>query len=422
MKSAEGGLEMPKMIDWNSRENHVLINPRMPEAQARFLLSGIEKGHRTLEGHLFILSSGTTATSAADWKWVALSKAAFLNSANKVNAHLKATPEDTWLQPLPDFHVGGLGIWARSFLSGARVVQLDKWDSLEFLKAVENHKVTLTSLVPAQIYDLVQKQIRCPGRGMQKQVRAILVGGGALSPRLYSQALALGWPLLPTYGMSEACSQIATAPLESVQVESEIRELPRLEILPHWDLRLDEGGRAVLRGPSLLTGYFTPSPPHTTDFTFKDPKIDGWFYSQDRLQLFENRYLNVLGRDGDFIKIGGESVDLAHLRSRFEEIRIRIFKGFEPETPDCVLLPVPDSRLGHVIHLLTDLNGRKSPHEEQVKELIQHFNSQVLAFERIRQWHQVDRIPRTELGKLISAECLSLVANLDRQSADTHQI
>ena len=40
----------------------------------------------------------------------------------KVNRHIEATESDTWFNVLPLFHVGGLSILVRAFLSGASVV------------------------------------------------------------------------------------------------------------------------------------------------------------------------------------------------------------------------------------------------------------------------------------------------------------
>ena len=42
-----------------------------------------------------------------------------------------------------------------------------------------------------------------------------MTGGGALDPSLYKQARDLGWPLLPSYGLTECGSQVATASLSS---------------------------------------------------------------------------------------------------------------------------------------------------------------------------------------------------------------
>ena len=107
-------------IDWTSDESHVLLNPRMPadeEARLRSLVID-------LPAHLWLATSGTTGAL----KLTALSKRAMLVSAAAVNRHLAADAQDVWCCVLPEFHVGGLGIFARAFLSGSGVISA-QWDA-----------------------------------------------------------------------------------------------------------------------------------------------------------------------------------------------------------------------------------------------------------------------------------------------------
>ena len=67
-------------VDWASDENLVLMNPRLPAADAGVLSALVDPASascaaavRELRGHVFLLTSGTTAQSAAGFKWVALS-------------------------------------------------------------------------------------------------------------------------------------------------------------------------------------------------------------------------------------------------------------------------------------------------------------------------------------------------------------
>lgn len=382
-----------KKESWYSSENHFFLNPKFPPHQAKLLIQQLDQVSKNLEGHIFLLSSGTTANSFQDLKWVALSKRAFLASADAVNQHLKSTVSDVWLQPLPEFHVGGLSILARSTRSGARVVPFQKWNCEAFIASITQHHVSLTALVPTQLYDLVQAKVRCPN-----SLRALPVGGGALSYGLYRRALELGWPVLPTYGMTEACSQIATASLESLGSSfSEEGELPGMEVLSHLEVEMLPDHRFQLRGPSLLSGYiYRKSESYAS---FEDPKEGGWFLSPDKGEL-QGKHLKICGRLGDFVKIGGESVEVSRLRCILDEIHMSFGMKF-----DYALLPVPDERLGHVIHFFSE----KHSCEDESIALIEAYNSRVLAFERIRKHHRIQFIPRTELGKLIPSALMGLV-------------
>lgn len=348
------------MIDWQSDESHVLLNPRMPERERATLESYVTP----LRRHIWLATSGTTGAL----KMTALSKDAMLASAAAVNRRLESTANDVWCCVLPTFHVGGLGIHARAHLSGARVVSM-RWSASEFAGRSD---LTLASLVPAQVSDLVTGGWRA-----QTSLRAIVVGGGALSPSLYEKAWKLGWPVLPSYGMTETCSQVATAERGSAE----------LVMLDHAEAAVDEDGRLRFKGASLLTGYGTSE-------GFVDPRQDGWFVTNDIGEV-SGRELRVLGRSGEFVKIGGESVVLARLDRIVESVA-----GLK-----AAVVAVPDARLGHVIYLAVEADSDGDA-------VSRAYDAQVLPFERARRVVVVDALPRTELGKLRRAALLELVSRI----------
>lgn len=366
---------------WDTDDTEVLLNPRMPE-DTRALLLNAQAALPSLSAHVWITTSGSSGL-----KWVALSKAALLASAHAVNTHLEATRTDSWALPLPLFHVGGLGILARAHLSGAKVHQWSaaKWDAPAFQAFLADTGAALTSLVPTQLHDLVQTGLPCP-----PTLRAAVIGGGALSDDLGRAARALGWPALPSYGLSECCSQVATAAVNSGR--EEWADSPPLLLLPHVKARADEGGRLQIQSPSLLTGYGLVDANGTARFV--DPKQNGWFLTEDRGSVTGN-VLTIAGRLGDFVKIGGESVDVARLNRLWDRQSI----------PDSVLVAVPDARLGAAIHLVT----AGSITEAALAEAVRAFNAQVLPFERVQQSHRLPELPRSPLGKLLRTALLNQI-------------
>lgn len=330
------------MIDYQSSASHLLLNPRMPAGERERL----ERLVPDLGAHVFVATSGSTGAI----KLVALSKRAILASAAAVNERLAVTSRDVWAAVLPTFHVGGLGVYARCHLGGARALPMP-WDPHTFVES----GATLVSLVPAQVRDLVSSGLEPP-----PTLRSILVGGGVFDP-----ATAGGWPVLASYGMSECGSTIA--------VEG--------RLLRHIEARSEANGRLAFRGASLLTGY-------ATEKGLVDPKIDGWFLSEDIGEV-EGAELRVGGRAGDFVKIGGESVDLR----RLDRILLELAGD------DAAIVAMPDDRLGYVIHLVTTIEPT----------FAESFNVSVHPFEQIRAVHRIDRIPRSPLGKLLRAELAGML-------------
>jgi O-succinylbenzoic acid--CoA ligase len=324
------------VIDFESSESHLLLNPRMPPVDR----ARLERLVPEIDAHVFVATSGSTG----DIKLVALSKPAILASAAAVNERLEVTSRDVWAAVLPHFHVGGLGVYARCHLAGARVLPM-QWDPRAFAAS----DATIASLVPAQMQDLI-----AGGITPSKTLRAILVGGGIFNVERSE------WPALPSYGMTECCSTIA------------INDT----LLAHIEARSESDGRLAFRGPSLLTGY-------ATEQGLIDPKVDGWFASED-LGVVDGRTLRVSGRAGDFVKIGGESVDLKRLD--------RIL--YELAGSEAAIAAVADARLGYVIHVATAIEP----------SFVDAFNERVHPFERIRAVHRVASIPRSPLGKLLRSQ------------------
>lgn len=379
-------------------QNLILLNPRiLPDDFKTLQQVAIEAQEaRQLRGHVWIATSGSTASSIGFTKLVALSKQSLQSSATAVNAFLKAGPGDTWAQVLPYFHVGGLGIEIRAHISRSKVVSAlnnGKWDVHYFYRELMNNHCTLTALVPAQVFDLVANNLLAP-----LSMRAVVVGGGFFDSKLYQRARVLGWPVLPSYGMTETASQIATASLESLQNKN--YEMPDMEILPHAKVRCTSESYLQIEAQSLLTCYAQHTPEGLRHW---DPKNEGWFTSEDRGEVLDKKsknddqaisaikVLKIFGRGGDYIKIGGEASNISRLRTVLEQIAFEL----DPYRPlKVTLIDMPSERLGTEIHMVTTLQSTEA------QLLAEAFDKKVMPFEKIRQVHTVDEIPRTDLGKI----------------------
>jgi len=363
-------------VIWDDAGTVIVLNPRLPTEDAAHIHRLID-ATGPLDAHVWLATSGATGRQ----KPVALSKRALLVSADAVNRHLASDAGDVWMNVLPMFHVGGLGIHARAHLTGARVIEMPEWNALDFATGLGTEHVTLASLVPAQVFDLVQAALPAP-----PSIRAVVVGGGALSGDLWRRARALGWPLLPSYGATECASQIATAPLGAAGDDP-----PPLELLPHVEARTGTGGHLEVRSEALFTGY-------ATEQGLEDPKVDGWWRTED-LGMVEGDTLVVRGRADETFKVGGELVNLTALEQTLDEVRARV----APEQ-DAALLCLPDPRLEWVVCLVVATED-----EQSVTTLADAYNAVVLPFERARLTRRVRSIPRTPLGKVARGELTGLI-------------
>lgn len=370
---------LPSFDFWESDSCHVAVNPHRAEEAAGLAEWAETQG---LAGMCFFQTSGSEGVP----KWVALSKRALLISAASVNAHFAVTAADRWLIALPLFHVGGFAISARAYLSASAVVHDEtRWQPHHFASLCEREKITLVSLVPAQVHDLVRDKICCP-----PSLRAAIIGGGGLADGLAAAARRLGWPVFTTYGMTEAASQIATQPYDDLSCQ-------HLQVLPHWQLRVNDAGRLVLCGPALAAGYV-----QLASDCWNWLEIGDELLTRDVVRLWENdrrHFLQFTGREEGFVKILGELVHLAPLQAKLDELAMQNGIASAP-----VIAPIADERCENRLLLVVD--------ELRAGDLLEAFNAGVPPFSRIREIRRVSQIPRTALGKVDSVVLRSLLADV----------
>lgn len=312
-----------------------------------------------IKSHVWLATSGTLAQPGHS-KWIALSKEAILASAYAVNNHLSIQKNQNWGLSLPLAHVGGLGIIARAHLLGQKVISLQKerWRPEQVAKgAWSGHWL---SLVPTQLHDLVTKKLTPP-----ESLMGVILGGDRLAEHLRLTAIDLGWPVLPSYGLTEFSSQVATAthPNDS-----------RYKILSHSQLRIDSDERLWISGAALFTGM---AQLENENFQYQE-RHDNWWGTQDRAVII-GEYLSIKGRLDSVIKIRGEKVDITELES---SLTTRL------STP-IVIVAIANERDGYELWTVSEIDYT-----------LDQLNHNLLPHQKIKGHKFLASFPRTELGKI----------------------
>jgi len=273
------------------------LDPRMPAERARALVELAESDHRfhplppdPSAIHLVIATSGTTGTP----KGVMLTGANLAASALASRRAISLDPGDRWLACLPLFHIGGLSILIRCVEAGATAILHEGFDVEATLAAMEDDGATHVSLVPTMLLRLLEATGDKPPPG---RLKTALVGGAVLSRPLAKRAREAGWPIAPTYGMSETASQCATR----VTLPNDWQEGDVGRLLNGFEADLDEG-LLKLRGPAVMAGYLTE------DRRLGEGLKDGWFKTSDLAELSAEGAVKILGRADDVLISGGENI------------------------------------------------------------------------------------------------------------------
>ncbi len=161
-----------------------------------------------------IHTSGTTSAPRP----VELSYGNFLWSALGSGVALGVDPQERWLCALPVSHVGGLSILVRSAIYATTAVIHERFDTERCAghAATGSHHARVARLNDA----------RTPARrGLARAsaLRCALTGGGPVPDALVSRAREAGVPVIETYGLTECCSQAATAPLAVLDAAHSLR-------------------------------------------------------------------------------------------------------------------------------------------------------------------------------------------------------
>lgn len=330
---------------------------------------------------LVLHTSGTSGRA----KGACLSFGNLAASALAAAAPLGDAIAGRWLACMPMFHVGGLSMFVRSLLFGGPLRLHPSFDAAEVGRALDECDVVGVSMVPTMLSRLLQQRGESAAPA---GLRVLLLGGAAASPELVRRALEAGFPVCPTYGLTEAASQVATAapPRRGATRTRPMLPLPEVQlriVADGHDVDPGEVGEILVRGPTVMLGYLND--PEATERTL----ADGWLHTGDLGSVDADGALTVHDRRDDLVISGGENVYPAEVEAALLE---------HPSIAEAGVAGVPDLDLGaRVVAWVVPEDGMPV----DAASLDAHCRARLAGYKCPREFRFRAELPRTASGKLL---------------------
>src|SRR5215467_8983084 len=251
-----------------------------------------------------------------------------------------------------------------------------QWEQLEKLDTIKEQNGGLSGDEAVQ-----HEQLRAILKEKAKQalggrIKYITYGGAAMPPRIMHFFRLLGIPLLGTYGSTE-CGGITLSGLGDTKPGSLGKPFPNVE------LRIGDDGEILVRGPTVMPGYF-----ENPEATREAIDEEGWYYSGDLGKIDADGCLYIVGRKKDvFYCPDGSNIYPGYIELLLENdvfVHQAILLG--DKRPFMAALIVPDRKrvaaeLGKDEAALTDKEI-----ESVIQPRVDEINGRVEDIEKIRKF------------------------------------
>ncbi|MFN7017933.1 MAG: 4-coumarate--CoA ligase family protein [Fimbriimonadales bacterium] len=290
---------------------------------------------------------------------------------------------------LPFYHIYGMLVILNLCLyRGMTIVTMPRFDLEQFLKIMQDYKITRANLVPPIILALAKHPI--VDNYDLSHLKIIMSGAAPLSAEL-AQACSerLGCIVLQGYGLTETSPVTHVNPedparikLGSVGVPIANTECAVVSLETGNPLGVREEGEIWIRGPQVMKGYL-----NNPEATAQTLTPDGWLRTGDVGYVDEDGYFYIVDRVKEMIKYKGLQIAPAEL----EAVLLT-----HPAVADAAVVPSPDEEAGEVPKAYIVLKGQATE-----QELMDYVASRVAPFKKIRRVEFVEQIPKSPSGKIL---------------------
>lgn len=293
---------------------------------------------------------------------------------------------------LPLFH--GYGVFALNleFLTGGKLVVINRWDPEEAMKCIDTYRVTDFRGVPTMYIQILNHP--AISKYDLSSLKTCICGAAPMPLEVARQwREKFGIDIWEGYGLSEAttvnCGNVAgRRPPKYGSIGMCYQKCNTIKIFDDKDQALPPGqtGEIVIKGPGVMKGYWNK--PEETATAIRG----GWLHTGDVGHMDEDDYIYITDRKKDLIIRGGENIYP-------KEIENILYK--HPAVLEAGVIGIPDQVYGEAVKAFVAL---KEPGLVTEEALLEFCKTQLPAYKRPKAIQFLEALPKSAVGKILRRE------------------
>jgi acyl-CoA synthetase (AMP-forming)/AMP-acid ligase II len=290
---------------------------------------------------------------------------------------------------LPFFHIYGLvSIMNIPLYSGGTVVTMPRFDLAEFLRVVQDYRITRACVVPPIVLALAKHPL--VDEFDLSSLEFMNSGAAPLSAELeVACGERLGCRMMQGYGLTETSptthwvgDELAGQMPGAIGPLVPNTECRLLDVTTGEDVPPGEPGELCVRGPQVMKGYL-----NNPEATARTIDSDGWLHTGDVAQIDADGSLRIVDRIKELIKYKGYQIAPAELEALLLT---------HPAIADAAVIPLADEEAGEVPKAFVVASAPITP-----EEVTQFVAERVAPYKRVRTVEFVEEIPKAASGKIL---------------------
>lgn len=335
-----------------------------------------------------MFTSGTTS----DPKGVVLTQANYHNVATSMVEIAPLRREHRWFVTLPMFHANGqYYCFAPAIAAGASVALSSRFSASAWTSEARDLEVTHASLFAAPIRMILAKT---PAGTLPLTLQHVWFAQSLGRQHCEDFTALVGVAPRQLYGMTETLAIVTaddSVPRRHDVIGRPVLDRPvRLVDSQMLDVADETPGMIVVgghRGLTLFEKYLDDDA--TTTRSFQSDESYDWFLTGDLAVRDPDGVMKFVGRVDDVIKVAGENVSLSEVEAILAQA---------PGVLEAAVVARPDAIRDQVPVAYVVPRDRNAP--PLVDELSAWAREHLTSAAQPRQWHLIDELPRTSVGKV----------------------